>query len=716
MGIITKKVKVRWSTKTRRYYEKLGYVFTKYGDVFYVDISDLPKCSTSIIEYECDNCGKVSKCIYDNYNRRKKEDGKKFCSDCSKKLFSIDKFNQTILENSISFEEWCINNHRKDILNRWDYEKNSCTPKDVSFCSGKLYWFKCDKYVYHHSELNKICNIVYGDYHKGLLRCNQCNSIAQYIIDKYGDLNKIWSDKNGDLDPWSVSMGSDKTVWIKCIKTDYHNDYNIRSVHFTTGHGCPYCSGKRVHPKDSLAQCIIDKYGDLNKVWSDKNGDLDPWTISKSSDKKVWFKCTNTDYHYDYNRYAKTFMLGNDCPYCVGLKVHPKDSFGQYLIDNYGDLNKIWSDKNGDVDPMTISKCNKKRVWLKCQEKDYHGPYLVSCGRFVRGSRCPYCAGKKVRPKDSLAQFIIEHFPSKSLYDIWDRDKNGELDPWSISKGSSTKIWIKCQEKDYHGSYSILTNNFTKGKGCPYCTGRHTVHPKDSLGKYIIDKYGEEFLWKIWDIDKNDKSPFEFAPYSNKKVWFKCPNRIHESFKRLCAVSTTQEYRCPKCSKDRKESYIEEKTRLYLEELGYEVKTELECSIVPKNPKTKYYLPFDNEIILENGVHLIIEVHGSQHYNYKFFMYINRTTEEEAKQELQYQQLKDRYKRMFCKKCGYEYLELSYKYFENDRYKEIIDNKINRILNVVDLYINNDIWFECLTVDNVAERMRKLSIQRKNNI
>ena len=97
-------------------------------------------------------------------------------------------------------------------------------------------------------------------------------------------------------------------------------------------------------------------------------------------------------------------------------------------------------------------------------------------------------------------------------------------------------------------------------------------------------------------------------------------------------------------------------------------------------------------------------------------MYINRTTEEEAKQELQYQQLKDRYKRMFCKKCGYEYLELSYNCFSNDKYKEIIDNKINRLLNVVDLYINNDIWFECLTVDNVAERMRKLSIQRKNNI
>ena len=36
-----------------------------------------------------------------------------------------------------------------------------------------------------------------------------------------------------------------------------------------------------------------------------------------------------------------------------------------------------------------------------------------------------------------------------------------------------------------------------------------------------------------------------------------------------------------------------------LAELGYKVRTELECSIVPKNPRTKQYLPLDNEVILE---------------------------------------------------------------------------------------------------------------------
>ena len=118
MGLITKKVKVRWHVNNRKHYEKIGYVFTKYGDVFYADILDLPKCSKIIIKYECDNCGRIFKCSYAAYNRNKKEDGKKYCSDCSRKLFSIAKLKQRVLAKSISFEEWCIKHHREDILNR----------------------------------------------------------------------------------------------------------------------------------------------------------------------------------------------------------------------------------------------------------------------------------------------------------------------------------------------------------------------------------------------------------------------------------------------------------------------------------------------------------------------------------------------------------------------------------------------------------------------
>lgn len=54
--IITKKINTKWNSKTKLYYESLGYQFTKMGDSFSVRISDLKKSSHEKILVECDYC------------------------------------------------------------------------------------------------------------------------------------------------------------------------------------------------------------------------------------------------------------------------------------------------------------------------------------------------------------------------------------------------------------------------------------------------------------------------------------------------------------------------------------------------------------------------------------------------------------------------------------------------------------------------------------
>lgn len=121
---------------------------------------------------------------------------------------------------------------------------------------------------------------------------------------------------------------------------------------------------------------------------------------------------------------------------------------------------------------------------------------------------------------------------------------------------------------------------------------------------------------------------------------------------------------------------------MYLKRLGYKVKTEYSCTIKPINPKTNYPLLFDNEIVLKNGKHLIIEVHGEQHYNCHFYTIKKKITKEEIEKKLHYQQVKDRYKRIKCIQAGYEYLEIPYTAFDKkETYKKLIDNKIKEILN-----------------------------------
>ena len=263
------------------------------------------------------------------------------------------------------------------------------------------------------------------------------------------------------------------------------------------------------------------------------------------------------------------------------------------------------------------------------------------------------------------------------IEDYWDYDKN-EISPWDISYGSHKKIWIKCQKKDYHDSYEVCCKDFVKGSRCSYCRGRK-LHPKDSIGQYIIDNFGEDFLNKIWS-DKNKKSPFEYFKGSTQEVWWNCvDNDKHPQYKRCIEVSCRSYFRCPQCS--RKESIIEEQTRLYLEELNYKALHEYNCTIIPKNPKTKMLLPYDNEIVLDNEEHLIIEIHGEQHYNLPVGTWVvkNKTPE----QQLHYQQVKDRYKRIYAIQHGYNYLEIPYTAFDKqETYKKLIDDKINEIKQI----------------------------------
>jgi hypothetical protein len=120
----------------------------------------------------------------------------------------------------------------------------------------------------------------------------------------------------------------------------------------------------------------------------------------------------------------------------------------------------------------------------------------------------------------------------------WDWEKNFE-NPNKLTCGSNKIVYWKCL-KDPRHCWPALISNRTKGKGCPYCSGRKIL-PEESFGALCSDK-----LMMEWDDELN---PFNFSQHSHQIINWKCSkNPAHEwpatIGNRTCGTN------CPRCSRN----------------------------------------------------------------------------------------------------------------------------------------------------------------------
>lgn len=208
-----------------------------------------------------------------------------------------------------SFYDWCVENNRIDLNDRFDEEKNGCTTKDVGYKSNLKWWFKCPRGL--HESDQYVMSFVTKDQNRELI-CRKCSSVAQVVIDRFGEdyLHTHWHQDNL-VSPWEISAGSTRVkVKIQCTKKAYHVYDQVVSS-FTKGIGCPYCINRKVHPNDSLASI----YPKVNNIWSDKNS-KSPYEYSPHSEEKVWFKCTSGTHDDYFQKIANAVVYEFRCPQC----------------------------------------------------------------------------------------------------------------------------------------------------------------------------------------------------------------------------------------------------------------------------------------------------------------------------------------------------------------------------------------------------------------
>lgn len=312
-----------------------------------------------------------------------------------------------------SLYDWCIDNNRQDLIDRWDYDLNNCIPQEISFASQKKIYFKCSKHPDHKSTSVALACITSCNQN---IICKECHSFAQVNIDKYGKeyFNKIWNTKLNEDSPWDFAANAKgKDVYLNCPDVSYHIGYKTKAGSFTQGQiKCRFCDSKIIHPLDSFAQKGINQYGEdfLEKFWDYDKNEVDPWCISRSSHSKVWLKCQNVNYHGSYDaRPSDFFNEKSNCPYCRSLRVHPLDS----LAKMYPEVLDIWSDKNTKT-PYDYVPGSANHIWIKCKDgthDDFSGQVRMLVNRHFE---CVECT--RLLNSSQLQRFVEQYIKLKYTY------------------------------------------------------------------------------------------------------------------------------------------------------------------------------------------------------------------------------------------------------------------------------------------------------------
>lgn len=384
----------------------------------------------------------------------------------------------------------------------------------------------------------------------------------------YPHLVSKWSyEKNCDVTPQQVKMGSSRKVWWRCEKG---HEWETPIKHMVKSQKCPYCIGRRV----SLDNNFAAKCPHLLNEWIDKK--ISPYEITSGSSKKVLWEC-KFGHTWQATIYSRT--NGHGCPKCsfqssrleVRIYCELKHFFPDTLwqtkiekrevdvfipsyslaieVDGYWHNSKdtmradakktILLERNGInlirvMDDRLKANINTLCVFYK------NGEYERSVVARLLGLMVAKLNLSSDVVEDINKYFLADHFFNEDKYNEiisclpapraedsvlgyenlikeWNYDKNA-LPPSYYSYGSKVKVWWICK---YKHEWQTTINSRSGGRDCPYCK-KKKASPENNL---LV--CNPELAREFHSVKNEPLTPDMITPRSGKKVWWLC-NEGHE--------------------------------------------------------------------------------------------------------------------------------------------------------------------------------------------
>ncbi len=474
-----------------------------------------------------------------------------------------------------------------EVAREWNNDKNTEIQVNcVSPQSNKKVWWICAK---GHEWEAIIAHRTKG------VGCPYCSN--KKVLPGYNDLatthphlaSEWHPTKNGELKPSDITHGAGILVWWQCyLGHEWRTTPNKRTSDNTS---CPVCANKKIAVGFNDLETTHPR---LAQEWHPTlNGSLTPKDVTFGSSKKAWWKCQKG---HEWKASISNRSKNRNCPVCSNQTKtsFPEQAIYHYLKKHFPDVENQNTSAIGMELDIYIPSI---KTAIEYDGVYYHHTSSASTREEKKNALCGTKDIRLIRIRENgldiydACECIIVENPSKihsinqaierllkllnindfhidilkdsseildlyllseiersleknnfHLVSEWHPIKNGNLKPEHLAENSSRIVWWLC--KNGH-EWQASLHNRSKGKGCPYCSGRTAIMGENDLATVRPD------LVKEWDFESNNPLlPTNVKAGSNQRVGWIC---IACGYKWQATVNgRTSGHGCPKCAELKK--------------------------------------------------------------------------------------------------------------------------------------------------------------------
>ena len=218
--------------------------------------------------------------------------------------------------------------------------------KIISFdknCDNKNYWncicLSCgkeisieEKRIINGKKISCGCQEKLISYKKRLEQTSISKENLMYGNSKLA--SEFHPTQNKNLTSDKISMNSNKKIWwLGACGHEWQATVYSRN---SNGTGCPFCANQKLLKgfNDFETWCRNNNRNDLLEEWDYEKNKLLPSEITKSSDKKVYWKCNHCNHRWITKIDSRTRM-NSKCPKCASYYRNAKAVINLDTVETY---------------------------------------------------------------------------------------------------------------------------------------------------------------------------------------------------------------------------------------------------------------------------------------------------------------------------------------------------------------------------------------------